>query len=244
MKKIVLSISLLFLFAVSGFALSVDDFPDMFEIKNKKHCRVSTSCVKVKANKQIVGKLILIPYHKGTFHFLNEQNKPIMTVTLKKITQKHLWENGYQLEEFVIVDNNQQLLATFNLLSNVRNQWIAFHIFAKDGQTILASGQQIGVSGTQHLIYEKNTDYVLAELSRSYFTTKRNSKIKVLDKSTLLASIDPNVFAAVIALYSRNFYDFDRLEIDPEDTFIKNLTTPHSLSNPLRPADKPRCAGG
>lgn len=182
-------------------ALSKNDCPDNFKIKNSH-----SGSVILTANNQTIGALKMAPYKSGTYYFFDGQNQQQLTIKLKKIGY---W--GGNTVTFDIYDKQHILTTSLIEELNPRTGYISrFTLLAKNGQTLLLTGRP-NFGGTEHIIYADNSWESLAKLTRPLLTWSRDSDVTILDKAKLFSSVTPNVFAAVLAVHAGR----QDLSIDP-----------------------------
>jgi len=198
MRSVLLSLLFFCSTVTSTFALSATDLPGSFDIKEQQ-C-LKGGCFDLMAHGQKIGALRPTPDTTGTFDFFDEHNDRQVTLRNSK--------NSLGALKFDVYDKNQVLIAKLVIMYNLKShQLIRFTILSTDQKTILATGVS-NVFGTKHTVYVGNSWDIMATLTRPLFTWSRDSSVMITNKSQLLATLDPNVLAAVIALYSGNHLSF------------------------------------
>ncbi|MCR9192417.1 MAG: hypothetical protein NXI01_07125 [Gammaproteobacteria bacterium] len=194
MRSVLLSVLLLCSTTTSLFALSAADLPNFFDTKDYK-C-LGGGCSDLIAQGLKIGALRRTPNTLGTFDFFDERNERQVILRNSK--------NSWGSLTFDAYDKNQVLIAKLIILYNIKShQLIRFTILSADQKTTLATGVS-NIFGTKHTIYVGDSWDIMAILTRPLFTWSRDSSVTITNRSQLLATLDPNVLAAVIALYSGN----------------------------------------
>ncbi|MBP6918535.1 MAG: hypothetical protein KBB94_06440 [Legionellaceae bacterium] len=214
MYKIFMSLILLFTNVLPACALSADSLPLSFQIKEQK-CQ--GRCFYLTAQEGRMGSLLPAPMKMGTYEFFDAKNQLQVTLRLTGAYWTALM--------FDIYDKNRTLVAKLRVFVNYKSkQWQRFELYAPDEKTILA----IGVSnlfGTHHTVYMGKTWHILAEFTRPLFTWSRDSEVNIMDSAKLASMMDPNVFAAVLALDCIHDVDIAVDAPDVESTPVKKVQT-------------------
>ncbi len=204
MHKILLSLILLFAQSLPIWALSADNLPLFFQIKEQQ-CQ--GGCVHLSASEWMMGSLLPAPNKMGTYEFFDTKNQ--LQVTLRFTGTS--WGVGLK---FDIYDKQQTLIAKLMVTANPKSgQLERFDLFTPDEKTILVTSIS-NLFGTHHTVYVGKSWHILAELTRPLFTWSRDSEVKIMDPAKLVSIVDPNVFAAVLALHCK--HDF-RIVVDAPD---------------------------
>lgn len=211
-KKTLCSLLFSLFYIPSVFSFTVDDFPDSFYLKNIPNC--AYSCVRLLEQEKQIGSMKSAPNKKGTFYFFDAQGQHQVSLKLQKI---YFAGTGIK---FGIFSNNNRPLGTVIIYRNRKSgQLIRFEIYGEDNKNPLIVSNYNGLVGTKHKIYLGKTYHVLAEITRPLFTYSRDSDAKIIDKATLLAQVDPNVFAAVLSFYCSEYNNLQK-DDDAEEVVL------------------------
>ncbi len=214
MHKIFLSLILLFSNGLPVWALLADNLPLSFQIKEQK-CQ--GRCFHLTAQEDRMGSLLPAPYKIGTYEFFDAKNQLQVTLRLTGIAWGGL--------KFDIFDKNRTLVAKLIVLFNIKTkQLYRFELYAPDEKTILATGVS-NLFGTHHTVYMGKSWHILAEFTRPLFTWSRDSEVNIMDSAKLASMMDPNVFAAVLALDCIHDVDIAVDAPDVESTPVKKVQT-------------------
>lgn len=170
------------------FALSNADLPSYFSIEEQQ-CDSHNCFDLTTRGKTLIGALRPRPYTSGTFEFFDQENQRQVMV---KFT-----ESVGGVSYFHIYDNNQALVATLDIWRGLED---SFYLFSAETKIILATGVSTAFK-TSYVIYDKASWTRIAELSRPMFTSSLDTEVEIVNKPLFLARVDPNVMAAVIALF-------------------------------------------
>ncbi|MCX7091019.1 MAG: hypothetical protein NTU48_06175 [Legionellales bacterium] len=191
MRRILLSL-LLFCGDVGPvLALSAEDLPGSFSIKEQK-CNTDT-CFDLTTNGQTIGSLRRTPGTLGTFDFFDQQHQ---RQVILKFT-KTFWGSP----QFEVYDKNQVLIGQLQLTFDRKiGRVIRFDLSSANGKVLFITGSS-NLFGTKHTVYVGKSWEVMATLTRPLFTWSRDSDVTIINKDQFLNRVDPNVLAAVMALY-------------------------------------------
>ena len=191
MRSILLGLLLLCSHVGSVLALSANDLPSYFDIKEQK-CS-NAGCFDMMANGQKIGSLRRTPGTSGSFDFFDQQDQRQVILKLSKV----FWGSP----KFDIYDKNQVLIAKLQLtFDHHSGRMLRFDLYSTNEKVIFVTGIS-NLLGTRHTIYVGKSWDVIAKLSRPLFTWSRDSAVDVVNKQQFLDRVDPNVLAAVMALY-------------------------------------------
>ncbi len=207
------------LLSTSVYALSAENFPDNFTIKEFK---CTTQCFELKStlNEAPIGSLIPDTEHKGTYLFKDELDQT-------QITIQYAGNYGEALT-FNVYDNQGRFLSRFLSEGNpiTGGSIMNFILYELDYHTI-KSQIYSNLLGTSHGLYQGGYSYgkqELAHFTRPIFSRNTDSLVRVVDREQLFTLLDPNLFAALSAFDCLNK---PRFEIDPQlpklQTKVKNL---------------------
>jgi hypothetical protein len=189
-RKIALSLLLLCSQISPIMALSVEDLPSSFAIKEQK-CQTD-SCYDFSAYGQKIGAFRRASGTSGSFAFFDEKNNRQFTLKFVKAS----WGNF----NFDIYDQERVLVAKAQLFFERKTgRFVRFTLLNVDEHTVLATGVS-NILGTTHTIYRGTSWDVLATMQRPFFTWSRDSNVTIQDKSQF-SDINPNILVAVMALY-------------------------------------------
>lgn len=193
-RKILLSLILLFAHCLPIWALSADSLPLFFQIKEQQ-CQ--GGCFHLTTSEWMIGSLLPAPNKKGTYEFFDDKNQ--LQVTLR-FTGTY-WGVGLK---FDIYDKQQTLVAKLIVTANPKSgQLQRFDLSTPDEKTILVTSIS-DLFGTRHTVYLGKSWHILAKLTRPLFTWSRDSEVTIMDPTKLGSIVDPNVFAAVLALHCKH----------------------------------------
>lgn len=222
MRNMLFSLLLLGVSVTSGFALSPQDWPATFDIKEQS-CRTG-GCFDLTARGQKIGALRPKPNSLGTFEFFDDDNQRQITLKLTDLILRPI-NSQY---EFVVYDNNQTVIAKLWMYSDLGIvSFLRFELRSADERTKLFAGASDLFSfETTHNVFLRDSPRIVATLSRPLFTLSRDSHVAMNKPVDLLSEQDPNLFAAVLALYcTHDVY----LSVDPEEVapsqFVQDLQT-------------------
>ena len=233
MKKL-LGVFCFFLSISSAWAFSSDNFPDSFSIKNIKKFKGSTQLV---SNQKVIGSLIMAPHKLGTYYFYDANHQHQITVAFKDFSSIS------SMFTFEVYDSQKTVLGSLHTFMNpVSKQVVIFELFDTDNKKPIISAKS-NLFGTKHTIYVGETPNiymkysapVLAELTRPLFTWSRDTEVSIKDKSGIFSRIEPNLFAAALAVYCSQ----RDLAVDA-DPFSKKTTSPKGLKNTPKLPQSPR----
>ena len=203
----------------SVYALSAENFPDNFAIKEFP---CTTQCFELKntLNEAPIGSLIPDTEHKGTYFFKDELDQTQITIQYAGNYAEALTFNAY--------DNQGRFLTGFLTESNpvTGGSLLRVTSYELDYLTIKSQiySDPLGIS---HGVYKGGYWYgkqKLAHFTRPLFSWKTDSLVKIVDREQLFTSLDPNLFAALSAFDCLNKVTF---EIDPQlpklQTKVKNI---------------------
>lgn len=193
-SKTFLSLGLSLTLLTNVCATTVDQIPEYFSINTVQGTPKS---VQIVSDNQLIGSLTLSSENNHALYtYIDEQTQEHITIKFIKYYGDAFW--------FYIYDENQNLSGQL-IQEPTQGSRTRFELFAADGKTKLASGQDsVFRLKTRSTIYEKNTWNVLANVSRNLFTFSRDAKVSI-DKSRLSSSeLNPNMFLAVLSLQSFN----------------------------------------
>ncbi|MCX7089953.1 MAG: hypothetical protein NTU48_00640 [Legionellales bacterium] len=207
MSKILLSLVMLF-HNISAYALSTEQFPNTFSIKQIK-CSEGKHCVAMTTdhnNGQTMGTLRSDHTQPHIFYFFDEQQQK--QITIKKLTINAGGEEctpDYCLifHHFDVFDKNNHLIAKLELSdSGAGLSFDGLRLYTKDRKHLLLNGMHTRLSGTRSVIYDGlDHNHKLVLITRPLFTFSLDSEVTIWDKPGLLFAVDPNMFAATLALY-------------------------------------------
>lgn len=204
LRKIFLGLTLS-LNSFSLWAISPDTLSLSFDIIEKK---CPGGCFYLQTSDGLLGSLLPMLHRHSTYHFFDEKKQLGLTL---KFTAMY-WSSF----KFDIFDRNHTLIAKLEEISGGENRLLRFNLYAPDGKTVLAVGRS-NLFGTEHTIYAGHSQQIIAVLTRPLFTWSRDSAVTIMDKAKLASIMDPNVFAAVLALHCH--HDFGaKLTLDMKST--------------------------
>lgn len=205
---------LIFLSVSTAYALSADNFPNAFSVKQSK-CLEGKHCMTLtEENGEQIGSLQPAYNKPNVFYFLDEQNQK--KVTIKKINDIIYEETcgdcpELRVQNFDIYDHNNQLVAKLELSNNdTAFSFDGLKLYTKDKKHVLMWGTPTRLVGTKSVMYDGlDSEHQLALLTRPLLTFSLDSDLAILDKPGLLFTLDPNLFAAALALYCNTsiFYE-------------------------------------
>lgn len=223
---------IVFLSVTASYALSADNFPNAFSVKQSKcpegkHCMILTE-----ENDEQIGSLQPAYNKPNIFYFLDEQNQK--RVTLKKIEDVVHKETCTQefcpiFQDFDLYDHNNKLVAKLELSNDVMAfSFEKITLYTKDKKHVLMWGTHTRVVGTKSVMYDSlNSEHELALITRPLLTFSLDSDVAILDKPGLLFTLDPNVFAATLAMYCNTSLFYEKPDLSPKDAtspeIIRNL---------------------
>jgi hypothetical protein len=220
MHKIFLSLILLFSNSLPVLALSADTLPLSFQIKEQK-CQ--GGCFHLAAQEERMGLLLPAPKKSGTYEFFDAQGQ--LQVTLK--FTRFYW----MIMMFDVYDKHRTLVAKLQVTVNHKSgQLQRFDLCSPDNKTILITSVS-NLFGTHHTVYVGKSWHVLAEFTRPLFTWSRDSAVDIIDRAKLVSIVDPNVFAAVLALHCLHNF---RIEVDAPDAESAPVNKVQSLQEKLK----------
>lgn len=211
MLRVLLGLILLCGSIASGFALSKDDMPNSFQIKDLK-CSHG-GCIDLLANGKKIGALRRKPNTLGTFEFFDKTDQRQLTL---KFIERFITNNSYR---FDIYDKNRVIVAKLSLESDFGLvSFLCFKLLSTDNHTILASGVSYLPSfETKHYIFFGAGGSIVATLARPLLTLSRSSDVTIINKPEFLSIIqDPNVMVALLAMYSTHDLQFQVDSTDDE----------------------------
>ncbi len=224
MLKIALSL-LIFLQTMSTYALSAHNLPMSFSIKQIT-CTAGKHCVELTANGKKIGSLQPSDNTSSLLYFFDEQDQ-------KQVSIKQLNTNIHSdrcsmkecliFRDFGIYEKNH-LVAKLELSHDVMlSSFDGIRLYTKDRKYLLISGTHTRVSGTTSIIYDGlDSSRELVRITRPWFTYSLDSEITILDRSSLLFTLDPNIFAAALAVYCNTSLFYDKTE-------SRKIITPEAL---------------
>ncbi len=222
MRNIVFGLLLLGGSITPGFALSLQDWPASFDIKEQS-CRMG-GCFDLTAQGKKIGSLRLKPNALGTFEFFDDDNQRRITLKLTDLILRPI-SNQY---EFAVYDDNQTVIAKLWMYSDFGIvSFLRFELRSVDEHAKLFAGASDLLSfETTHNVFLGDSSRIVATLSRPLFTLSRDSHVTLNKPAYVLSALDPNLFAAVLALYcTHDVY----LSVDPEKVeppqFVQDLQT-------------------
>ncbi|MCR9192108.1 MAG: hypothetical protein NXI01_05540 [Gammaproteobacteria bacterium] len=185
-KKILLSLLVVFSFIMPTFALSVNDLPDSYTIKVGANAKKYERTI---AGDQHIGFLQLAPNKKGTFYYFDDQNQLNNTIILTPKSSRFT-----SVRRFDILDQYQHVIAYADMSYCSLGSFEGLKLLAEDETTLVTIRQ--GMRANYLGVYVK--DKLVAEITRHWFDG--NNDVKLIDKSKLLAAgIDMNLLNAMFA---------------------------------------------
>ena len=233
MKKL-LGVFCFFLSVSSAWALSSDNFPDSFSIKNTPKFKGSTQLV---SDKKVIGSLIMAPHKLGTYYFYDAKHQHQITVALKEVSISS------DMSTFDVYDSQKTMLGHLRMFMNRHSkQVLAFELFDADNKNPIISAKS-NIFGTKHSVYLGDAPNIvrsystpaLSELTRPLFTWSRDTEVRITDKSSIFSIVEPNLFAAVLAVYCSQ----RDLSVDA-DPFSAKSDSPKVLKTHSKPPKSPR----
>ncbi len=224
MSKILLAL-VIFFNTLSVYALSADHFPSSFSIKQIK-CPEGKHCMTITEQGENIGTLQSVPDQPNIFYFFDEQQQ-------KQVTLKKLASHPGDLEctpeycptfrDFDIFDKNDQLIAKLELSNDVMQfSFDGFELYTKDRKHLLLKGMHTRLSGIRSVMYDGlDPSHKLALITRPFFTFSLDSDVTLWDKPGLLFRVDPNIFAATLALYCNTSLFYEKSKYAYLDQEIK-----------------------
>lgn len=215
---------------LSVYALSSNNLPDSFALKQVKCPAEGKHCMALIANGKTIGSFEPAQDKTNLFYFFDEQHQK--QVSIKHLnTRTNIRSCGINcpiFQDFDIYEKNNHLVAKLELSYDVmQSSFHTLRLYTKDHRNLLISGMHTTSTGTSSIIYDGlNPNYELASIKRPLFTRSLDSEISILDKSSLLFSVDPSLFVATLALYCNTSLFYENPEASAEHTI-----SPESLQN-------------
>lgn len=200
MRKILLSLLLLCGYPTSALSLSQIEVPDFYYIQEQV-CR-GGGCFNLLADEKKISALRPKLRAVGTFEFFDSQNQRQITVRFTGLSQSKIIYLGNEYT-FDIYGKNRFLIAKLRMHSSIGLvSFLSFELLSPDERIILAhGGANLPSLGARHYVFSGNSSNVIATLSRPLFTLSRDSEVTVINKQAFFSTEDPNMLAAVLALY-------------------------------------------
>lgn len=227
MSKILLSLMMLF-YSLSAQAFSTEQFPNTFSIKQIK-CSEGKHCVAMTDhnNGQRIGTLRSDHTQPNNFYFFDEQQQKQITI---KIMAAHFGEIGctpeycHVFRDFDVFDKNNHLIAKLEVSNDpMLLSFDRLRLYTKDRKHLLLDGMHTRLSGIRSVIYDGLDDnHKLALITRPLFTYSLDSEVTIWDKPGLLFAVDPNVFAATLALYCNTSLYYTRSESTDVNQYVSD----------------------
>lgn len=224
MSKTLLAL-VIFFNTLSVYALSADHFPSSFSIKQIK-CPEGKHCMAITEQGENIGTLQSVPDHPNVFYFFDEQQQK--QVTLKKLATHpgdFYCDMDYcaEFQDFDIFDKNDHLIAKLELSNNeMLFSFDGFRLYTKNRKHLLLHGMHTRLSGIRSVMYDGlDPSHKLALITRPFFTFNLDSDVTLWDKPGLLFTIDPNIFAATLALYCNTSLFYEKFKYTYLDQDIK-----------------------
>ncbi|HVT63441.1 MAG TPA: hypothetical protein VHD33_08155, partial [Legionellaceae bacterium] len=173
-----------------SFAFSVPDFPYHFLLKTYEDNQ--TIDLLLQDNQKVGFLQPKAPHHhtNGIYFFYdqNGQRKLIIKCT-------HIYRSSFEETKFDVFDNAWKLVAKlYYRISENGSKMIIHH----NDQTLLTIVRNN--LGPTYSVYQGNTWTVVATLHRKFFTWSLDMTVEINNKDRLLSIVDPNIFAASVAL--------------------------------------------
>jgi len=208
--------------SLSTYALSSNDLPNSFSVKQIKCPAEGKHCMALFANGKTIGSFEPAQDKTNLFYFFDEQHQK--QVSIKHLnTRTNIRNCGMNcpiFQDFDIYEKNNHLIAKLELSYDVmQSSFHTLRLYTKDHRNLLISGMHTTSTGTLSLIFDGlNPDAKLALITRPLFRRSLDSEISILDKSSLLFSVDPSIFAATLALYCNTSLFYENPEASYEHT--------------------------
>lgn len=215
----------LFLNTYMAYAISTSDMPHSFALKQIK-CTTGEHCMAVMNKEQIIGTLQPAFDKSHVFYFFDAENHRVAAIKMLN-TRSSIRNCGMNycpiFQDFEIFEKNNHLVAKLELAYDVmQSSFDAFRLYTKDGKHLLISGSHTHVTGTNSVMYNglDPDAHKLALITRPLFTLSLDSDVTILDRTGLLFTIDPNIFAATLAIYCNTSLFYDK----PKEGLEQNLS--------------------
>ena len=177
---------------------------------------------------ETIGTLRSDAHQYNLFHYFDSSNQ--LQLTIRKTRQHRVAPIDSEdiQTDFDVYDNKNTLVAKIEFHQDIMAlAYQQFYIKPSDGNHVLIHSEPyLGHLGTKTSIYDNYLNMEVAQIIRPLFTLSLDSKVVITHQSPLLASINTNIFAATIALYSNkmSFYEGH----PSSDAYISNKTR-HAL---------------
>lgn len=220
LKPLILRIILLCF--LPAYAVAFQDFPSTFEVKQVSCPVGSKHCMSLTSADAMLGSLESAPDKSNLFYFFDAQHNRQLSIRHLN-TRMNVLNCGMNcpiFQDFDIYEKNNHLVAKLELSYDVmQGSFNTLRLYTKDHRYLLLSGTHTTSTGTTSIIYDGlNPDLKLASIIRPFFTRSLDSKITLLDKSSLFFSVDPYVFASTLALYCNTTLFYEKPRVSPGQT--------------------------
>lgn len=215
---------------LSAHAFSSTNLPNSFAVKQTKCPAEGKHCMVLMANGKTIGFFEPAQDKTNLFYFYDERHQKQVSIKYLN-TRTNIRNCGMNcpiFQDFDLYEKNNHLVAKLELSYDVmQSSFHTLRLYTKDHRNLLISGMHTTSSGTMSLIFDGlNPGDKLALITRPLFTRSLNSEISILDKSSLLFSVDSNMFATTLALYCNTSLFYENPEASSEQTI-----SPESLQN-------------
>lgn len=228
MLKIALSLVLVLqTMTISTYALSAHNLPMSFSIKQIT-CPVGKHCVELTAKGKKIGSLQPSDATSNLLNFLDEQDQK--QVSIKQLNT-NIHSDSCSMKECLVfrdfgIYEKNHLVAKLELSHDVMlSSFDSIRLYTKDRKYLLIRGTHTQTSGTTSIIYDGlDPNRELVRITRPLFTYSLDSDITILDRASLLFTLDPNIFAAALAVYCNTSLFYDKNE-------SRKIITPDALQH-------------